>query len=64
MIAVSTCLCFNHHKTNLLGKHLPAEPDVNQIERWAIEIRKAWYSKLSDYDLRQCQERARGKQTS
>ena len=43
---------------------LPAEPDVNQIERWAIEIRKAWYSKLSDYDLRQCQERARGKQTS
>ena len=26
---------------------LPAEPDVNQIERWAIEIRKAWYCKLN-----------------
>jgi hypothetical protein len=26
---------------------LPAEPDVNQIERWAIEIRKAWYSKVN-----------------
>ena len=26
---------------------LPAEPDVNQIECWAIEIRKAWYSKLN-----------------
>jgi hypothetical protein len=23
---------------------LPDEPDVEQIERWAIEIRKAWYS--------------------
>lgn len=23
---------------------LPAVPDVDQIEQWAIEIRKAWYS--------------------
>jgi hypothetical protein len=22
---------------------LPGEPDVQQIERWAVEIRKAWY---------------------
>ena len=26
---------------------LPAEPDVNQIERRAIEIRKAWYCKFN-----------------
>lgn len=24
--------------------NLPDAPDVNQIERWAIEIRKAWYA--------------------
>ena len=23
--------------------HLPNEPDTQQIERWAVEIRKAWY---------------------
>jgi hypothetical protein len=27
---------------------LPDEPDVEQIERWAIEIRKAWYSENSN----------------
>ena len=27
------------------ASQLPAESDVYQIERWAIEIRKAWYSK-------------------
>jgi hypothetical protein len=27
---------------------LPNEPNVEQIERWAIEIRKAWYSENSN----------------
>lgn len=25
---------------------LPDEPDVGQIERWAVEIRKAWYANM------------------
>jgi uncharacterized protein len=30
---------------------LQDEPDVDQIERWAIEIRKAWYSIVRDQDV-------------
>jgi len=26
-----------------VASRLPAEPDIKQIERWAIEIRQAWY---------------------